>query len=103
MGALWRWMIGGAVLLLGISAAAAADLRVLSAGALKPLVAAEAPAFERETGHRLLIENDTAGRLTRQVQDGRAFDVVIVTRAGIEQLAAAGKLALDSAVPLARI
>jgi molybdate transport system substrate-binding protein len=81
----------------------AADLKVLSAGALKPLVLAMAPAFERETGHRLVVDGDTAGALARRVQAGEAFDVLIVTRAGIDQLAQAGKVAADSAVSLARI
>ena len=76
---------------------------MLSAGALKPLVLAMAPAFERETGHRLVVDGDTAGALARRVQAGDAFDVVIVTRAGIDQLAQAGKVATDSAVPLSRI
>lgn len=94
----------GAVMAAALPAAAgAADLRVLSAGALKPLVLAVAPAFERETGHRLLVDGDTAGKLMRRVQGGEAFDIVIVTAAGIEQLAQDGRVLAGSALPLARI
>ena len=101
-----RWL--RAALAAGLAAAlpaavGAADLRVLSAGALKPLVLAVAPAFERETGHRLLVDGDTAGKLMRRVQGGEAFDVVIVTAGGIEQLAREGRVLAGSAAPLARI
>lgn len=81
----------------------ATDLKVLTAGALKPLVTTLAPEFERATGHRLLVEGNTAGALARRVQAGEAFDIIIVTRDGIDQLARTGRLAADSAVPLARI
>jgi molybdate transport system substrate-binding protein len=83
--------------------AGAADLRVLTAGAVKPLVLALAPAFEQRSGHRLVLENDTAGALLRRATAGERFDVIVVTGAGAEQLAAAGKLAPGSARMLARV
>jgi len=36
---------------------------VLTAGAYKPVLQALAPAFEQRTGHRLVVDNDTAGAL----------------------------------------
>lgn len=82
---------------------AAADLKVLTAGALKPVVSALAPAFERTTGDRLVIDADTAGALVRRVQAGEAFDVVVVNAAGLEALAKDGRVAADSSLALARI
>lgn len=70
----------------------AADLQVLTAGAVKPLLQALATDFERETGHRLNLQTDTAGALTRRVLAGERFDAVIVTQAGLQQLAAAGQV-----------
>ncbi len=56
--------------------AAAADLKVLTAGAFKPVVVALAPVFEQRTGHRLTIDNDTAGALVRRIAGGEA-DIAI--------------------------
>ena len=41
--------------------AGAADIKVLTAGAFKPVVLAVAAEFERSSGHKLIIDNDTAG------------------------------------------
>ena len=81
----------------------AADLRVLTAGAVKPLVLAMASAFERQTGHRLLVDNDTVGALVRRATAGEAFDLIIVTPAGAEQLARAGKVAPGGGRAVARV
>ncbi len=83
--------------------AAAAVVKVLTAGAFKPIVMALAPAFEQKTGHKLVIDNDTAGALARRIADGESFDVVVVTPAAIEQLAKTGKLAAGSSARLARV
>ncbi len=86
-----------------VSGAAAADLRVLTAGAYKPVVVALAPAFEQRTGHRLVIDNDTAGALVRRISAGEAFDLVLLTPGGREQLAKAGKVATGASVRLAKV
>lgn len=81
----------------------AADLKVLTAGAYKPVVAALAPVFEQRTGHKLSIDNDTAGALQKRIAGGEAFDLVVLTPAAIEQLAAAGKVAAGTSARLARV
>lgn len=83
--------------------AAATDLKVLTAGAFKPVVAALAPVFEQRTGHRLTIDNDTAGALQKRIGNGEAFDLVVLTPAAIEQLATAGKVKTGTSVRLARV
>jgi molybdate transport system substrate-binding protein len=83
--------------------ALAADLKVLTAGAFKPVVAALAPAFEQRTGHKLSIDNDTAGALQTRIAGGEAFDLVVLTPAAIDQLAAAGKVAPGTPARLARV
>lgn len=83
--------------------AAAAEIRVLTAGAYKPIVLALAPAFEKQTGHKLLVTNDTAGGLERRIGQGEAFDVVVMPPAGLERLVKAARVAADSPVPLARV
>ncbi len=57
-------------LLAGIGSAAAADLKLLTAGAYKPVALELAAEFEKKTGHKVTVENDTAGGLARRVSDG---------------------------------
>ena len=86
----------------GADAAGAAELKVLTAGAFKPVVAALAPVFEGQTGHTVRIENDTAGALARRIGNGEAFDVVVLTPAAMELLEQAGRVARGSSVRLTR-
>ncbi len=67
--------------------ALAAELKVLTAGAYKPVLLALAPAFERASGHKLVVDNDTAGGLQKRVAGGEAFDVLVVTPAALTALA----------------
>lgn len=89
-----------AALLLGASAAAA-DLKVLTAGAFKPVLMAVAPAFEQRSGHRLVVDNDTAGALSRRILGGEAFDLVLLTPAALKTLSA--QVAPGAPTPLARV
>ncbi len=83
--------------------ALAAEIKVLSAGAFKPVVVALVPEFEKQTGHKVTIDNDTAGGLARRITGGEAFDLVVVPPGGIEPLVKAGKVVDGSAVRLARV
>lgn len=83
--------------------ATAAEVRVLTAGAFKSVVLALAPSFEKQTGHKLVIDNDTAGALLKRIGGGEAFDVVVLTPAGIEQLQKVAKVVPDPAQRLARV
>jgi molybdate transport system substrate-binding protein len=84
-------------------AATAVELKVLSAGAFKPVLVALQPAFEQQTGHKLRIENDTAGGLQKRVSDGEAFDLVFSSPASLQAMAQAGKLVNEPPLPLARV
>ena len=79
-------------LTVAVAAAKAAEIKVLTAGAYKPVVLALQADFEAQTGHRLKIENDTAGTLQRRVAAGEAFDVLVITPAALAQLVQAGKV-----------
>jgi molybdate transport system substrate-binding protein len=98
------WVVGLALLAWGaVGGAVAAEIKVLTAGAYRPVVMALAPAFEQRSGHRLEIEDDTVGSLVRRIGSGEDFDLVVVTPAGLEQLVQAGKVAAGSPRPLARV
>jgi molybdate transport system substrate-binding protein len=85
----------------GMAPAAAADLKLLTAGAYKPAAQELAAAFEKKTGHKVTIENDTAGALVRRVSGGEYFDVVVMPALPMGPLLG-GRLIESSAKPLAR-
>ena len=70
------WAVAFCMAALG-AGAQAADIKVLTAGAMKSVVVALAPEFQKQTGHTLLIDNDTAGGLLR-----RRYFAIIVCRSG---------------------
>jgi molybdate transport system substrate-binding protein len=87
----------------GHSPASAVEIKVLTAGAFKQVVLALVPDFEKQTGNKVIVDNDTAGGLKKRIESGEAFDVAIITPAVIDELAAAGKIATDSRVNLASV
>lgn len=78
-------------------------LKVLTAGAFKQVVLAMVPPFEASTGHSVTVVNDTAGAVAKRVADGEAFDVLVLTPAGLQALAKDGKVSSDSVATLARV
>lgn len=100
---LCRNVLCAALSCLAVAAAQADTLKVLSTGAFKQMVVALVPAFEAQTGHRVQVDNDTAGALLRRVGAGEAFDVLVLTPAALEGLAREGKVAANSVRPLARV
>ena len=75
-----------------LAQAAAAEITVLSAGAIQPGLAAAAAAFEKQTGHAVKITYATAPQIAARVGGGETFDVVIAPPAVLDELANAGKL-----------
>ena len=82
--------------------ASADEIKVLTAGAFKPIVLAVAAEFEKGSGHKLVIDNDTAGGLLRRIGVGEAFDVAVLTPVAVKELVGAGKIAAGTPVNLAR-
>ncbi|MEO7887687.1 MAG: substrate-binding domain-containing protein [Polaromonas sp.] len=78
---------------LGGTATQAAELQVLSAGAIEPGLKAAAAAFEKQTGHTARITFNTAPELKKRMDNHPAFDVVIAPPTVIGEFAAARKLA----------
>src|SRR5687767_13828444 len=65
----------GTLALSSASAVHAAEVKVLTAGAMQNVVTAVARDFERQTGHRVTIAYDTVGALSNRIQAGETFDV----------------------------
>lgn len=87
-----------------LSLSARADtIKVLTAGAFKQIVVSAAPAFEAATGHKLDIQNDTAGALSKRIADGERFDLVVLTTGALQALGTSGRVVPASITPLARV
>lgn len=84
------------------SAASAAELKVLTTGAMKQVVLAMVPQFESQ-GHKVVVDNDTAGGLVKRIEGGEAFDVAVITPKAIDDLIAKGKVASGTNTNLARV
>jgi molybdate transport system substrate-binding protein len=98
--------LGLAVLLMAAGApraGAAAEIKVLTAGAFKQVVLALVPGFEKETGHKVKVENDTVGALTKRIEGGEGFDVAVLTPGAVNELAGKGKFVAGSRVNLGRV
>jgi molybdate transport system substrate-binding protein len=78
--------------LLASTPALAAEINLLSAGAVEPGVVAAAGEFRKETGTEVKIKFATAPAIQQRVGGGEAADVVIAPPAVIDELAKAGKL-----------
>jgi molybdate transport system substrate-binding protein len=89
-------------MLLAASSASAAELKVLTAGAMKAVVLALVPQFENQ-GHKVTVDNDTAGGLEKRIEGGEAFDVAVITPAVIDRLTEKGKIATGTRANLARV
>jgi molybdate transport system substrate-binding protein len=82
--------------------AEAADVKVLSAAALRPVLTELSPAFERTMGDKLVIQFDVVGVLKRQIDAGEPFDVTILTTPLLDELVKAGKIAANTRADIAR-
>src|SRR5262249_8722342 len=87
-----RIILPAALLFVGLSAATAAELKVLVAGAYDQVFQALVPEFEKQTGHTVKSEKAPAGTLKKRAESGDAFDVAIITPAVMDALIKDGKL-----------
>jgi molybdate transport system substrate-binding protein len=81
----------------------AGEIKVLTAGAMRAVVDALVPEFEKRTGHKVSVDNATAGVLAKRIGGGEAFDVAIITPKVIGDLMEKGKIVSGSRVDLAKV
>lgn len=77
------------------------EIKVVSTTAMKTVFEDLAPAFERATGNRASVELGPSLRLEKELGEGKAADVAIVSRNGIKDLEARGRIAAGTAVHVA--
>ncbi len=98
-------LIAGAALGLIMTAqlAAAAEVKVLTVGAMKEVVLSVVPEFEKATGHKVIVMNDTNGGLVKRIEAGETFDLAVLTPASVDALAGKGKIAPGTRADLAKV
>ncbi len=99
-----RLLAGTLALVTGVLAAeaSAAELKVLSAGAMRAALQELAPAFEAASGHKLRIEFVTAGVVEQKVAAGDEIDVAILTKPRLDKLVSGAKIVGGTTRTLAR-
>ena len=89
------------LLLVGI-AAQAAEVKVLAALGIRPVMEDLGPKFERASGHQLAITFDTGPATVKRVRGGETADVVIIRRERIDGFVKDGKAAAGNVTVVAR-
>jgi molybdate transport system substrate-binding protein len=99
------FLLGGVLGATGLmlQSATAAEIKVLTTGAFKQVVVALVPEFEKTTGHKVVVDNGTVGQLQKRVDDGEAFDVLVLSPKGIEDYIKSGKIVAGSNASLAKV
>jgi molybdate transport system substrate-binding protein len=79
-----------------------AEIKVMSAGAVKSMVAALGAEFERESGKKLDLNFGTAGSLRERIKSGEVADLVILSESVIAELANLGIVTPGTVTDLGR-
>lgn len=99
-----KWIVISGLLsaIIGFSVPARAEtIKLLAAGATKSLLTGINAKFTAETGHQIVMANDTAGGVSKRIEAGENFDVIISSRTQLDGLIAKGKLPQGSRIDIA--
>jgi molybdate transport system substrate-binding protein len=103
------WLVVAVTLLAAFSAAlgaipaAAADLKVISAGAVRGLIAEIIDDYSRQTGQKFDFTIGTTGQLRNIIASGQHADLIIVSTPLMGELEKTGKLTPGSRAELGRV
>src|SRR5579859_809655 len=98
----WVAALAG-TMIVGARPAAATEVHLLTTGAYRQVAATLIPQYEAASGNKVVVESDTAGGITRRIEAGAPFDLVVLTSQAVGDLVTEGKLASDSATDLAKV
>ena len=86
-------VFAGLGFLLSATSAWGAELKLFEGNALKPVLDELGPQFEKATGNKLVATLGTTAQLKSRIDGGEGFDVTIMTKGTLDDLAAQGKIA----------
>jgi molybdate transport system substrate-binding protein len=104
-----NWLVVAVALFASFSAAlcpapaTAADLKVISAGAVRGLIAEIIDDYSRQTGQKFDFTIGTTGQLRNIIASGQHADLIIVSAPLMGELEKTGKLTPDSRAELGRV
>jgi molybdate transport system substrate-binding protein len=87
---------------IGATPVQAAEITVLSAGAMRSVLQELVAPFERASGNHVTITFGTAGEVEKRLAAGEVFDVAVATKSRLQALEPAGTLAPSSIVVIGR-
>ena len=85
------------------AAAMAAEVKVLSAGAVEPGLHKAVELFKKASGHDVTIQFNTAPQIAKRLADGYVADILIAPPGGLKQFAEQGKVAVDGHVAVGKV
>jgi len=100
---MWNWLFVPVVSFVFAFPALAAEVNVLSGGAIEPGLVAAADAFRKETGNEVKIRFAPAPEIRQRVGSGETPDVVIAPPAILDDLVKSGKLDGKARVLVGRV
>ncbi len=83
--------------------AEAAEIKVLSAGAVEPGLVKVAEQFRREAGHEVKIQFGTAPQLVKRLAEGEKADLLIAPPAVVDEQVKNGKVAAEGRALVGRV
>ena len=86
-----------------IPAVLAAEIKILSAGAVETGLHAFEQTVKRELGHEFKVIYNTTPQITKRLAANEVYDILILPPAAIEQAAKDGKVVADTRVALGRV
>ncbi len=92
---LWIWGASSPIL--------AADLQLLSPGAMMSSLKLLIPQFEHSSGHKVAVSYSPALALAERIEKNEAADVVILGETSADKLEKLGKLVAGSTIVIARV
>src|SRR3954466_5386011 len=98
-----RIVVAGLLTASCFAQAQAAEINLLTTGAFKQVVLALVPDFERQTGNKVIVTNDTAGGVKARIEKGEAYDIAVATPKILDELASGGKIEKASETKLANV
>ena len=86
-----------------VSPAGAADLKVISAGAVRSLIAGMIEEYSKQTGHKFDFTVGTTGQLRDAITSGQHADLIITSAPLMGEIEKTGKLVPGSRTDLGRV
>jgi molybdate transport system substrate-binding protein len=99
----FRSLVGACALAFGAagtSMAWADEVLVFAAGASKVAVEQLAPAFQRQTGHNLVVRSDTVGALRDRISQGERPALTVLSQVAVDTLVTQGLVQAAQTVPV---